>query len=132
MYARLHNASFEEVLAVFVQNYWKSHAIFSWKAANYMPNALRMSGLYLTSVFCIFVACFKDSTWHSFKHFFQVTTILSWEQLYVRYKPALRVRSAMFAFYCIKCKQSTPAERYGGYACCLSNGSIHLNAHHSV
>ncbi len=32
------------------------------------------------------------------------------------YKPALRVRSAIFAYYCIKCKQSTPTYRHGGYA----------------
>ncbi len=40
-------------------------------------NALRMSGLHFTCVFCVSVACFKDSTWHSFKQFFHVTTILS-------------------------------------------------------
>ncbi len=75
---------------------------------------------------------FNDRTWHSFKQFFQVTTILSWGQLCVRYKPALRVRSAIFAYYCIKCKQSTPACRHVGYAWFLSNGSNHLNAHYCV
>ncbi len=99
----------------FFKNYWKNYAHFIWKASIYMRNALCMSGLYFTSIFCVSVACFKDSTLHSFKQFFQVTTILSWGQLYVRHKPALRVRSAIFAYNCIKCKQSTPANRHSGY-----------------
>ncbi len=80
-----------------------------------MRNALRMSGLYFASVFYVSVACSKESTWHSFKQFFQVITMLSSGQLYVRYKPAMRIRSAIFAYDCIKCKQSTPANRHGGY-----------------
>ncbi len=40
---------------------------------------------------------FKKSAWHIFRQFLQVTTILSRGQPYVRYKPALRVRSAIFA-----------------------------------
>ncbi len=77
---------------------------------------LRVSRLYFTCVFRVSVACFKDSTWHSYKQFFLVITKLSWGHLNVRYKPALRVRSAIFVHYCIKCKQSTPASRHGGYA----------------
>ncbi len=52
--------------------------------------------------------------WHSLKHFFQVTTILTLGQLRVRYEPALRVRSAIFVDYSIKCKFSTPDNRHGG------------------
>ncbi len=124
--------TFWRILGKFFQNNWKSYAHFIWKASIYMRKALRMSGLYFTCVFCVSVACFKDSTWYSFKQFFQVTTILSWGQLYVRYKSPLRVRSAILANYCIKCKQSTQANRHGGYAWFLSNGSNHLNAYYSV
>ncbi len=67
-----------------------------------MRNALRMPGLHFTCVFCVSVACFKDSSWHNFKQFFQMTTILSWGQLYVRYKLALWVRSTIFTYYCLK------------------------------
>ncbi len=34
--------------------------------------------------------------------------------------------------YFIKCKQSTSANRHGGYTWFLSNGSNHLNAHYYV
>ncbi len=124
--------TFWKILGSFLSQLLKSYAYFIWKASIHMQNALRMSGLYFTCVFCVSVACFKDSTWHSFKQFFQVTAILSWGQLYVRYKPALRVRSAIFAYYCIKCKQSTPANRHGGCIWFLSNGSNHLSAHYCV
>ncbi len=42
-----------------------------------MQNTLCMSGLYLTCVFLVSVACFKDSTMNIFKQFFQFATILS-------------------------------------------------------
>ncbi len=32
---------------------------------------------YALLVFCVSVACFKDSTWQDYKQFFQVITILS-------------------------------------------------------
>ncbi len=38
---------------------------------------LRVSRLYSTCVFCVSVACFKDSTLHNFKQFIHVSTILS-------------------------------------------------------
>ncbi len=52
----------------------------------HINNALRLSGLCFTCVFCGSVACFKDRTCHSLKHFFQVTTILNLGQLNVQYK----------------------------------------------
>ncbi len=134
MYARLHNASFEGLLAVFFQNYWKSDVHFIWKASIYMRNALRMSGLYFTCLFCVSVACFKGSTWHSFKQFFQVTTILNWGQLFGNFRQFLHngisAFSAIFVNFCITCKQSTPGNRHGGDAWFLCNGSNPLNAHH--
>ncbi len=110
----------------------KSDAHFIWKASICMRNALRMSGLNFTCVFCVSVAYFKDSSWHNLMQFFPVTTILIWGQPYVQYKLALRVRSAIFVDYCIKSKQSTPANIYGGYAWFLSNGSNYLNDHYCV
>ncbi len=76
---------------------------------------LRMPRLNIICIFCDYVACFKDNTWHRIKQFFQVTTILRLGQLHVPYKPAMRFRFAVFACYFIKCNQSTPAYRHCGY-----------------
>ncbi len=58
-----------------------------------MSSALRMLGLCFTYIFYGPVAYDKDSIWYSFKHFFQITTMLSLGQQNVQYKPVLRVGS---------------------------------------
>ncbi len=59
-----------------------------------MSSAVFLLGLCITYVFYGPAAYDKDSVWHSFKDFFQITTMLSFGQLNVQNKPVLRVRSA--------------------------------------
>ncbi len=95
---------------IFFRDSWQfSFKIKVLKPQIHLRNALRISGLCFTCAFCGSVACFKDSTRHSFKHFFQVTAMPSLGQLDVLYKPTMQVRSAIFVYYCKKCKQSAPA-----------------------
>ncbi len=43
----------------------------------HIGTSIRMSGLCFTYAFCGSGECFKDSSKHSFKYFFHVTTTLS-------------------------------------------------------
>ncbi len=80
----------------------------------HMRNALRMTGMCFTGVFCGSVTCFNDGTWHSSKQFFQVTTTLSLGQLSAQYEPVLQFICAISVCYFIKCEQGKSADRHGG------------------
>ncbi len=102
MYGSYHYTPFYKSLGIFFRNYWKRNANIT-------------SGLYglcFTGVFCISVVWLRDSTWHSVQHWFHFhSTMLMTAKCSVQSRLA---SSAIFVFYFIKYKQSSPANKHGG------------------
>ncbi len=93
-----------------------------------MRNAVRMSGLCFTCLFCGSVACFNNITWHSFKDFFQVTTILSEGQLNGQQEPLCEFDRQLYKIVSKVPRLIDVVTTYNF----LSNGTNHLIAHYCV